>query len=172
MAHALPTFDDPLTATIAAFLTSIGLDVSRAELDDESFLPGILIERGSLLVDPERLRYPGDLLHEAGHLAVLPPTVRPAFGSDAAPPDIDVGQLEVQAIAWSYAAALHLRFDPALVFHDGGYRGHARGLLASFSVGVYYGASDLERLGLAAAPRRAAELGIAPYPHMIKWLRD
>ncbi len=157
---------------IVRFLTHIGLDVTTAQLGDDTFLPGILIERGRMLIDPRRLRYPGDLLHEAGHLAVLVPAVRASFGDGAADADVDMAKLEVLAIAWSYAAALHLELDPAVVLHDDGYRGHAGALLRNFALGVYFGIEGLEAAGMAVGPRRAAELGVAPYPHMLRWLRE
>ena len=65
-------FADPLTARIAEFLDGIGIAVDAAELPGDSFLPGIALESGGLLVDGTRLDYPGDLLHEAGHLAAAP----------------------------------------------------------------------------------------------------
>ncbi len=182
-------FDDPLTDTIASFLIGIGLEVVVAELPGDTFLPGIRLCEGRVEVDPGRLRFPGDLLHEAGHLAVLPPDQRRTFGdeddgpeavstddgdddnAEAPVPGPNMGQLEIGAIAWSYAAALRLRLDPAVVFHDGGYRGRARGLLQNFSLGVYIGVADLQEAGLTAMPRDAERLGMAPYPQMSRWLR-
>jgi hypothetical protein len=168
-------FDDPLTGTIASFLIDIGLEVVVAELRGDTFLPGIRLREGRVEVDPTRLRFPGDLLHEAGHLAVLAPEQRRAFGDDEdaedTVPEPDMRRLEIQAMAWSYAAALHLRLDPAVVFHDSGYRGNARGLLQTFSLGVYLGVADLQEAGLTAMPRDAERLRMAPYPQMSRWLR-
>lgn len=56
---------------IIDFLREIGLCVEERDLSDKTFLPGILVEKGGLIVDRVKLRYPGDLLHEAGHLAVV-----------------------------------------------------------------------------------------------------
>jgi hypothetical protein len=81
-------------------------------------------------------------------------------------------EIEIQAIAWSYAAALELGLDPALVFHDGGYHGRSASLLMNFALGVYVGVDGLKASGMAAAPLDAERLGVPPYPHMIKWLRD
>jgi hypothetical protein len=164
--------DSSLTLTITRFLVTIGIEIVRAPLPDTTFLPGILLSDGTLTVDPERMRYPGDLLHEAGHLAVLPPALRGRFGDAEPPEELDMGGLEVQASAWAYAAAVHLGLDPAVVFHNGGYAGHSLGLLRSFSLGVYYGVGDLQAAGMSATPARAAQLGVAPYPHMIRWMRE
>jgi len=70
---------------------------------------------------------------------------------------------EVEAIAWTYAACAHLRIDPAIVFHAGGYRGHSQGLLFGFSMGVYPGAHGLVLAGMAAP---------GGYPRMVRWVRE
>ena len=64
----------PILDQMYAFLAEIGIPVSETTLSQSTFVPGILIDQGRLLVDPAKLLYPGDLLHEAGHIAVtLPP---------------------------------------------------------------------------------------------------
>ncbi|MEA2381501.1 MAG: hypothetical protein QOH72_1472 [Solirubrobacteraceae bacterium] len=159
-------------ARITAFLEEIGIAVTAAELaPDDGFLPGIRLERGGLLVDESQLTYPGDLLHEAGHVAAAPPAVRPALSGALDVPGLDMGALEVAAIAWSYAAALAVGIDPAEVFHGGGYRGRSPGLLMTFGAGVYPGANLLEEAGMTATGPRAEALGVPPYPHMLRWLR-
>jgi hypothetical protein len=92
----------PLIARIVAFLTGIGLHVEQATVPDDTFLPGIQIDSGRLLYDETRLRYPGDLLHEAGHLAVMLPNQRERAGANVTDAPAD----EMMAIGWSYAAAL------------------------------------------------------------------
>lgn len=162
-----------MTARIVEFLRVIGIAVEPADLDpEECFLPGLRLDRGRLLYDEEALAYPGDLLHEAGHIAVAPPGARELLSGAADVPGLDMGRLEHAAVAWSYAAALEVGIDPALVFHEGGYRGKGRRLLGTYSVGVYPGANLLEESGMAASPARAAELGVDPYPHMIEWVRS
>ncbi len=165
-------FADPLTRTIIAFLRDIGLEVTASPIPDGCFLPGVLVRDGGLFVDEGALVYPGDLLHEAGHLAVLPSEARCRFGDADASFGLDLSQLEIQAIAWSYAAALHLKLDPAVVFHEGGYRGRARGLLDSFALGVYIGVSGLADAGLTVTVADARERNVRPYPVMTSWLRE
>ena len=136
--------------------------MSAAELPD-SFLPGLAISGGGLLVDEARLEYPGDLLHEAGHIAMAPPSVRPSMsGSLDDVPGIDAATLEWAAIPWSYAAAVEIGIDPALVFHEGGYHGHSAGLLSNFRLGVPIGLHLLVEAGLTTPDA---------YPHMLRWLR-
>ncbi|HEX8722923.1 MAG TPA: hypothetical protein VF736_20055 [Pyrinomonadaceae bacterium] len=165
-------FENPVTNRIAGFLNSIGIEVIPARLGDECFLPGIRVERGRLLVDESRLTYPGDLLHEAGHLAVAPAWVRASLGGEVVIPGADMNAVEAHATAWAYAAVTHIGLDPAVLFHAGGYDGKSQGLLFTFGVGVYPGAYGLQQAGMTASPAEARELGVAPYPHMLKWLRD
>jgi hypothetical protein len=164
-------FADELTTRIADFLVEIGIPVEPADLPDGPFLPGVALERGGLLVDEARLDYPGDLLHEAGHVAVAPAWARPSMSGAIDVEGLDTSNLEWAAIPWSYAAALAIGIDPAVVFHEGGYRGHSRGLLANFALGVPIGAHLLVEAGMTASAQQAAELGVPPYPHMLRWLR-
>lgn len=165
-------FRAAVTDRIAEFLISIGIEVLPAELTGDTFLPGILVEGGRLLVDESRLTYPGDLLHEAGHLAVAEGRVRKSLGGEVIIPGADMNAVEVQATAWAYAAVRHLGLDPKILFHEGGYMGKSKGLLFTYGVGVYPGASGLQALGLTATGEEARQRGVPPYPHMLKWLRD
>ena len=167
LAAPLPLSLHPTAAAIARFLEDIGIPVRAESIDTDTFLPGIRIEAGSLLVDPARLLYPGDLLHEAGHLALLPPFERANANDNIG----DDGGLEMAAIAWSWAAALHLGLDPAVVFHDDGYKGGARAIRENFEQGRYIGLPLLQWMGLTVEAHRAAEFGVEPYPKMQRWLR-
>ncbi|HEX8084893.1 MAG TPA: hypothetical protein VF529_11445 [Solirubrobacteraceae bacterium] len=152
-----------MTARVIAFLREIGIRAEPAELGDETFLPGIAVERGGLLYDEARLTWPGDLLHEAAHIAVAPPDARPLMSGEVAVPGVDMGMLEKAAVAWSYAAALHIGIDPAAVFHEGGYRGKSEGLLRTFGFGVYPGLNLLVDAGLTT---------VELFPRMARWLRE
>jgi hypothetical protein len=66
------SFADPLTERLVAFVRGIGIDVRTATLPDKTFLPGLDIRHGAILVDEERLTYPGDILQEAGNYIGLP----------------------------------------------------------------------------------------------------
>jgi hypothetical protein len=165
-------FRDPLTSRIVDFLNSIGIEVVPTRLGAEAFLPGILVERGRLLVDESKLTYPGDLLHEAGHLALAPGEVRPGLSGEVIIPGADMSVVEVQVTAWAYAAVTHLEMNPKILFHEGGYGGKSQGLLFTYGVGVYPGANGLHALGMTAIGEAARQMAVAPYPHMLKWLRD
>jgi len=165
-------FQNELTKKIARFLNEIGIPTIPAKLDRETFLPGILVREGTLLVDEENLAFPGDLLHEAGHLAVAPAEIRHLLGDEVIVPQADLDALEVEAIAWSYAACLHLQIDPRVVFHESGYKGKSENLLLNFALGVFVGISGLESGGMTYSEMTAREKGAAPFPAMRRWLKD
>jgi hypothetical protein len=158
-------FADPLTERLATFVRGIGIAVRAATLPADTFLPGLDIRDGALLVDQARLAHPGDILHEAGHLAVADPAERNAPRLSPSPGD------EMTAIAWSYAALRYLDIDPAIVFHPEGYKGGAESIIENFAAGRYFGVPLLQLYGMSCEPRQAAEKGLAPFPTMLRWLR-
>lgn len=157
--------------SIVAFLREICLPIHEEALPDETFLPGIRISRGTLVFDRNRLTWPADLLHEAGHLAIAPAARRGELDDCLADlKDIcDLGEME--ATAWSFAAAKHLALPLTELFHGGGYHGRSQNLIFTFSAGVYPGVGGLERVGLTVTGARAVAEGIPPFPHMLRWLR-
>lgn len=165
-------FHDALTARIVDFLVSIGIEVLPARLEAETFLPGILVEGGKLLVDESRLTYPGDLLHEAGHLAVAPKELRPSLSGEVIIPGADMNSVEMQVTAWAYAAVTHLGLAPETLFHEGGYKGRSQSLRLTFGAGVYPGVGGLQATGMTVLREEAERSGVQPYPHMLKWVRD
>jgi len=165
-------FKNPVTQKLVDFIRQIGIEVVHTAIGCPTFLPGILVENGRILVDESKLTYPGDLLHEAGHLAVAPGDLRGTLSGEVALPGVSMAPVEVHAIAWSYAAIVHLGLDPMIVFHSGGYGLGSERLLSNYNLGVYIGANGLEDAGLTVLPAGAKERGVAPYPHMLKWLRD
>jgi hypothetical protein len=163
---------DPVIDRIVGFLRDIGLPVREGEVGESAFLPGLLIEAGVLVFDRDRLAWPGDLLHEAGHIAVTPPAQRPLL-----PDPLDgLSELahggEAEATAWAWAASVALGLDPTVLFHAGGYRGYSANLITSFSLGVCPGSHGLAKAGMTAFDPQAQALGVPPYPHMIRWLRE
>src|SRR4051794_10196953 len=156
-----------VAAKIVAFLRDVGLEIQTGVLEGDTVLPGINVDHGVLVFDPAKLKFPGDLLHEAGHLAVKSPVERRKASSRM---NSDPAE-EMMAIAWSYAASVHLQFSPEVVFHPDGYRGGSQSLIENFSDGRYLAVPMLQWLGLACDEKRAKETGAVPYPHMIKWVR-
>lgn len=158
---------DPTATLIIDWIRQIGLTVRLANLGAETFLPGVSLEPGGLIVDPERLLYPGDLLHEAGHLAVMLPAQRASTGSNVGS---DMGD-EIAAQTWSYAAAIHLGVPAEIVFHSAGYKGAAQKLIEVYREGNA-GVPLLQWMGLTLDSKRAAAESLPPFPQMIRWLRE
>lgn len=157
--------DTDVIPRIAAFLEQIGITAVAEPVRDDAFLPGIAIRHGGLVYDPE-LPYPGDLLHEAGHIAVTDPAIRATLSEVASDP----GE-EMAAIAWSYAAALAAGIDPEIVFHAHGYRGGGSAILTALQQDSGPGVPLLQYFGMTALPKQAEELGRPAYPTMTRWLR-
>ncbi|MEN5179949.1 hypothetical protein ABE501_09240 [Comamonas testosteroni] len=171
-AGAAALIDAQATERILQFLRQIGLEVREELLPGDCFLPGIRIVQGGLVVDRLQLRWPGDLLHEAGHLAVVPAALRPRMDDALAQlPAIEHGG-EIEATAWAWAAPTHLQLPSQVLFHEGGYRGHAAGLRINFEMGIYLGASGLVHAGLAWLPGPDLAVGAPIYPRLRQWLRD
>jgi len=150
---------------ILAFLDRIGIAVVAMPLPGDTFLPAIEIHDGALRYDPDRLARPGDLLHEAGHIAVTDPERRARLSQVEGDP-----AEEMAAIAWSYAAALAAGIDPRVVFHEAGYRGGGDALATAFANGHGPGTPMLGWFGMTrepgGPPRDAPD-----YPMMGHWLR-
>jgi hypothetical protein len=155
---------------IIGFVKSIGLEVVMRPINDATFLPGLLLEKGKIIIDTDKLLYPGDILHEAGHLAAYPPEVRATIGDPL--PEYMSGGFEMMALAWSYAACLHIGLDSSVVFHADGYKGEGAYLAQTFAQGSYIGLPMLQYMGLAYDKKKAIELNTLPYPHMVRWLHE
>jgi hypothetical protein len=157
---------------ILSFLDDIQLSASEGFVPPDSFLPGLRISRGALIFDRAALRWPGDLLHEAGHIAVTPSSLRSALDAALESPGCVPHAGEAEATAWAYAAIVHLHLHPSVLFHEGGYRGHSAGLIMSYSHGVYPGAFGLAQAGMTLVGRDAQLAGVPPYPRMTRWRRE
>lgn len=164
----------PVISTITQFIESIGIPVVFDTITEKTFVPGILINKGRLVVDQDQFFYPGDLLHEAGHMAVAIPEERRVMHGDVG----DAGERsksegeEMMAIAWSYAACVHLRIDPAVVFHPDGYKGSSDWYIEQYTSGNPLYLPLLQWAGFCYDETNAEKNGVKPFPEMVKWLRD
>jgi hypothetical protein len=148
------------------FLAEIGIPTQEVGLTTDTFLPGILIEGGGLLIDPARLLYPGDILHEAGHLAVTPAAERAQLSGNVMagkPEQHGTDGDEIVAILWSYAACQAIGLPPEIVFHPDGYRNASAWILDNFRQGIYPGLPLLVWMGLTTTEG---------FPSMTRWLRE
>jgi hypothetical protein len=160
------SMDHPATALVLDFLAAVGVPVAETAFEGDSFLPGMRVRRGILEIDPARPFYPGDLLHEAGHIAVTDPALRSNLDEVADDP-----AEEMAAIAWSYAAAVAIGLDPAILFHEHGYKGGGQALIDAFATGGDLGVPMLEWYGLTSCARNVERTGRPAFPVMTRWLR-
>jgi hypothetical protein len=154
---------------ILDFLSNIGLPYRLEPIEEESFLPGLKLDNGILVIDNEKLLYPGDILHEAGHLACMPPNQRVDMNGHLENNDLNNAG-EMMAIAWSYAACLYINIDPYIVFHENGYKSGGSSIVANFNKGQYFGVPMLQYYGLALDATQAKLRGVNPFPHMLHWM--
>lgn len=158
----LNTDNQNITRSIIEFLNSINIKVIEQELPADTFLPGISILGDTILIDSEKLKYPGDILHEAGHIAVTEEKLRPLIGTPEMEHNWPIDGEEIAAILWSYAASHEINLDLDVVFHPNGYKDDSQWLIEQFENGVYMGLPLLEWMSLCTKE---------DFPKMKKWLR-
>ncbi|TGE29899.1 hypothetical protein [Hymenobacter metallicola] len=155
---------NPQIDPLLAFVRDIGLEVREEELTGRAtFLPGLLIDRGVLVVDRLLLLYPGDILHEAGHIAVTPAAERHLLQANVTENTPEKEGDELAVLGWSYAASLALGLPPEVVFHPAGYRNQSDWLIENFRSGQNIGLPLLVWMGLTTT---------AGFPRMERWLRE
>ena len=149
--------NEDLIDQLVKFLREIDIPVQFGTVDESTILPGLVFRKGILIIDQERLNYPGDLLHEAGHYAVKLPSERENLNDDM---DSDPGE-EMAAIAWSIAAAVKIGIPPEVVLHDEGYKGGGDYLIEPLLEGNGPGTPLLDWYGMSDG-----------FPNMKRWLRE
>jgi len=153
------------------FLHQIGIETSEVSLKNEvCFLPGFMIKNGKILIDKNEVKYPGDLLHEAAHIAVVPLAERPYLEGENIGNRKDSDAEEMMSIAWSFAACIHLNISPHFVFHEHGYKGGGASIVENFESGNWFGVPVLQWLGMTTMSKDSKDQ--KGYPEMIKWVRD
>jgi hypothetical protein len=168
-----------------AFLEEIGIHVVPRP-GTSGFLHGVAIERGCCIaIDFKVYGAFGNLMHEAGHLAVVPSQFRGhVYGNT----DVVLGSImdqyfdkldwlggpeplvmrallqagETEAQAWSYAAAVHTGLDPCIVFDDKIQEGFGDVLLG-LAVNSHFGINGMQAAGMTTKNT---------FPKMIKWVQD
>jgi hypothetical protein len=151
---------------ITDFLTEIGIYYKLTTIEEDTFLSGLKINAGILLIDKAKCTYYGDILHEAGHIAVLTPEERYQKKGD-----LGTGVGENAVILWSYAATLFINIPSSVVFHGNGYQDNSDRLIEEFSNENYIGLSSLQWFGMTCDEQNAELQGVEPFPHMMHWLR-
>jgi hypothetical protein len=204
-----PIFSVPLTLRFAStmyypeclppildFLDRIEMPFKAGPFGQDGFLPGIQIVNGVMLIDPDRLVGSGDVLHEAGHIVIVPSRWRSSLGNDviesldevvATDPDAaddfqlqtSIKMSEFMAQAWSYAALKDLGLPPECVFFPGSYKYHPdmkpHPMATWVESGTHFGIMALSQVGMTGGLGLFEPLGangLPPFPAMAKWLQD
>ncbi|MEA5461197.1 hypothetical protein VB796_19190 [Arcicella sp. LKC2W] len=155
---------------ITDFIQKIGIPISYCQIAEQTFLPGLLIKNGTLLIDKNQLKYIGDTLHEAGHIALMLPEERKNL-SGSLEGQNDSEAIEMAVIAWTYAACLKIEIDPAIVFHPDGYKGDSENILQNFNNGQYFGVPILEWFGMTERIINTQSKNTHSFPNMVSWIR-
>jgi hypothetical protein len=147
-----------------SFINDIGIEIKFTRLtDQECFLPGLLIDRGCILVDTINLQSPGDILHEAAHISLTHTSERKTISADEICKSMNREAEEMACIAWSYAACIYLEIDPHFVFHSKGYKGNGETIVEDFNSGKYSGVPVLQWFNMTDEEN---------YPSMTSWQRN
>lgn len=183
---------------IVAFLRGIGMNIEFGSGAHGGFLPGVNIHAGVIHVDPDTLLGPGDVLHEAGHIIVVPRCYWPRLGTDLQAdiealvaeqtgPDksldprlaLAARQGEFMSQAWSYAVVLHLGLPLNSLFFPGSYKYDryegTHPMLAWLEQGTHNGPLALAQSGMTGFSGVFAFMGnngLPPFPHMTRWTLD
>jgi hypothetical protein len=191
--------DESLRATTtrcAEFLRTIKLPIIE-QPGARGFLPGIEIVAGALLVDFD-VCYPGDLLHEAGHLAVLPSRFRRAVNLDLEPTFSKISRHlsndqidpngefarqcmqcgEAEATAWAWAAGKFLGLSGEIIIRDGTYEDvpgddSAKAIRVGLSLNRYIGVNGLQAAGWCSVRGGifVARNKLPVFPILNRWLQ-
>ncbi len=157
---------DQFLQRIYIFLDSLPICYTLTPMTTETFLPGIKIQHGTLLIDTKKLVSPGDILHEAGHIAVSLPEDRRCLSNNITTNNKSKNGEEMAVMLWSYAAALHIGIQPEVVFHKEGYKGEHIWILEKYRQQTFMGLPLLQWMGLTYMDREQSN-----FPKMKKWLR-
>jgi hypothetical protein len=146
------------------FIRQIGLEIEERAISETTFVPGITISDGRLIVDQQRMLYPGDLLHEAGHIALIESQYRSRLQANVATSEGGSEGYEIGVLLWSYFAGLKAGIPLTEIFHPQGYKGDSQWLIDQFTDGRYIGLPLLEWMGIAV---KQADGGV----EIKNWLR-
>jgi hypothetical protein len=163
-------YDEELYLLLVDFIKSIGIDIKEDKIDQETFIPGILPLSAGLIIDKDKLKHSGDLLHEAGHIAVTEESLRSQIGSDKVNENWPNDGDEIAANLWSYAVIVYLKIPIESVFHLEAYKLEAEWFIQNFTTGNYIGLPLLQWMGFCHKDKDVDE-NHAGFPHMLKWLR-
>lgn len=167
---------------LADALTAIGIPTAE-RAGATGFLKGVRIENGSIFYDPSAAV--SDILHEAGHIATMPPAGRPHANGDIVTAHRFLGALleermqevlhddfiqaclqcsDPEATAWAYAFGTACGYTPDQIICSKQYDGQGDAVRMGLSMGRYIGVNGLRAAGFLD--------NIRQYPTLKKWTQD
>lgn len=164
--EAQSRYKTDLISTFHDFLEEIGIEMRAGAVPADSFLPGVTIVAGEIVYDLQGLLYPGDILHEAGHIAVSNAAERPMLNGNVAEVNSGKSAEEQAVLLWTWAAIQKIGIPPEVVFHEHGYKDESESLIENFSEGNYVGLNLLVWMGMTENPTQTKG-----FPQMKEWLR-
>lgn len=172
---------------VVEFLRKIGLEVCDRE-GVSGFCPGILVEGGRIVVD-RAICEASNLLHEAGHVAVVPTEFRHLLNGNLSKgikemfdhleemdlhPDSPIYRAALQcgdqeATAWAWAAGKALNLPEHSIIREVDYSGAGNEVRTQLQMRHYGGINGLHHAGLCNMPRPGMQTEV--YPQMKAWLQ-
>jgi hypothetical protein len=129
-----------------AFLKSIKIPLRESPPTEpcppNTFFPWVWIENSTLVYRKNSVDI-GQLLHEAGHLALMPPAKRSLANPSKLPPGPIFGDLAVEA--WDYYAAKAADIFPMLIFAKN-FENKGLQVYTQLENGVHYGIAILKSI--------------------------
>lgn len=173
---------------VVSFLRGIGI-VSDVVPGARGFMPGVRIHQGGLQISPEAGL--SEVLHEAGHLAVLPGRFRRLACDDVSVvqklmmdtvdftnPDEGEARAALQsgdteATAWAWAAGEYLELKPTEVVRNNDYGGTGRDVRMCLQARAYLGINGLASAGFCVTRPGLLEKmkGLPAYPRLAMWVQ-
>lgn len=176
------------------FLVGIGIPCRQGSSDTSGFLDGVRIDSGTIVFAPSAPA--SNLLHEAGHLAILPGEYRRLAQTDVSKaqrqlleevgprvlasgdPDTILGRVMMQtgdpeATAWAWAAGEALGLPGSVVIGDAEYDGEGGSIRLALKMRRYIGIHGLAHAGFCVT--RGGDLerayGLPAFPKLAMWLQ-
>lgn len=169
---------------LVSSLSSIGIEC-RMDPDANGFLERVRISQGAILYRPDASI--SNILHEAGHLACIPPAFRDKADGDldalaeemceyvhqiltqGADPDLPIVRAIIQcsdseATAWAWAFGAHIGLEPEQIIENEDYQNEGHIVRLQVSTGRHLGVNGLRAAGMIDSTKN--------WPHLTKWVQD
>lgn len=178
----------PHAEAVMQFLHRIGLSV-KTEAGSSGFIDHVAVVNGGLSVDPSAPA--SGLLHEAGHLAIVPAQFRSYLSGSLGAgmkkifaeldqmglePDDPLQRAMIQtgdpeATAWAWAAGKAIGVPEDLIIQDSEYSGEGEEIRAALAANCYVGINGIAHAGYCV-PRYNPYRPLPVYPLLAFWLQS